>query len=59
MTEKGLPEYSIKGGLCNYKDCMKLCTVLCTQDGIWYCEEHAKEKVTGFLKAFMKIGGIA
>lgn len=57
MTEeKGLPEYSIKGGICNTKDCLNICTVLCTQDGIWYCEYHAKEQVKKFFEAFRIIG---
>jgi hypothetical protein len=59
VKEKGLPKYSIKGGICNVKGCLNLCKVLCTIDGIWYCENHAKEKVKNFVKAFNNIGGVA
>jgi len=53
---KGLPEYSIEGGLCNAKDCTNVCTILCAQDDIWYCEKHAKERVEEFLGMFTTIG---
>jgi (2Fe-2S) ferredoxin len=56
MRSKGLPEYSIKGGICNEKDCMYICTVLCNTDGIWYCDKHAKEKVSKFLKTVVSLG---
>jgi (2Fe-2S) ferredoxin len=55
--EKGLPKYSIKGGLCNAKHCLNICKVLCTVDGIWYCETHAKEVVKGFVDAYVSLGG--
>lgn len=54
--EKGLPKYSIKGGICNEKDCMNICTVL-LYDGIWRCRDCAAKKVEGFFSAFQFIVG--
>ncbi len=58
MKKKGLPKYSIKGGICNEKGCLNICTTL-IYDGIWRCEKHAREKVKGFINAYKSIGGVA
>lgn len=57
MKEKGLPKYSIKGGVCNEKGCLNICTVL-VYDGIWRCDKCASKKIKGFMKAFSSIGGV-
>ena len=54
--EKGLPKYSIKGGICNRKGCLKICVEKSNIDDIWYCEEHAREKVKRFINTFKQIG---
>lgn len=47
--EKGLPKYSIKGGICNASKCLRICTGKSIIDGIWYCDIHVKEKVAKFI----------
>lgn len=53
--EKGLLQYSIRGGICNADNCLRICTVLCGIDDIWYCDIHAKEKVSKFISLIPEI----
>lgn len=58
LREKELPNYSVEGGLCNFQGCTKICTILSGADNIWYCEEHAKQKVQNFINVVASLGGI-
>lgn len=49
IKEKGLPKYSIKGGVCNEKGCLNICDTL-IYDGIWRCKYCADKAVKSFIQ---------
>ena len=55
---KGLPEYSIEGGICNNPDCMGICSQVDKEKKYWICSKCAREKyITGFINAYKSLGG--
>ena len=55
---RGLPEYSIKGGICNNPGCMGICVVIDMQKKYWICQKCASDKVSGMFKAIKSIGAV-